>query len=209
MENPDQEEGGGREEEEEKEKSKEPAGRRGACSFIHNNKFYLYSGYAGGPALTQRSQSELSVLDVTSGCWSTEQTTAAEEDVPKCISGACCTVTNNCLYVFGGWLAGLRNADIHELNLTTLVWRELLAKNPEHGPMLKDKAGMVAYGKRMLCVFGGYGYPSREHISGQAGASYHSDQTSYAQICWTNELHLFNVLTCKSIPSTVCSGSTV
>ena len=177
------------------ERSKEPLGRRGACSFIHNDKFYLYSGYSGGPALTQRSKAELSVLDLTSGCWSTEQSKGQE--IPECISGCCCAVVNDCLYVFGGWLAGFRNAAVYELQLDSLTWRELIAKNLGRGPILKDKAGMVGYGKHMLCVFGGYGYPSWEHGAGQSGASYHPDEESGGAIFWTNELHLFNVPSCR------------
>ncbi len=172
--------------------NKEPEGRRGACSFIYDDKFYLYSGYSGGVALNQRSTAKLEVLDPSTGCWATQTT---EGDLPQCLSGACCTVTNDCLYIFGGWLATVRNADVHELNLTTLTWRKLAAINRGSGPMLKDKAGIVAYGKHMLCVFGGYGYLSWDHITGQSGATYHPDPL-YGNICWTNELHVFHVPTC-------------
>lgn len=179
------------------EKSKEPPGRRGACSFIHSDKFYLHSGYSGGPVLNQRTKAELSVLDLNSGCWSSEP--AMGEEIPECISGVCCTVINDCLYVFGGWLAGFRQASVHELRLDTLTWRELKAKNPGRGPILKDKAGMVGYGKHMLCVFGGYGYPSWDHSTWQSGASYHPDEKSGGGIFWTNELHLFNVPSCRPV----------
>ena len=190
----------GEELEVEADNSKEPVGRRGGCSFIYNDKFCLYSGYSGGVAYNQRSTAKLEVLDLTSGCWTTEITKGEEEDLPKCLSGACCTVTNGCLYVFGGWLAAVRNADVHELNLSTLTWRKLAARNPGKGPMLKDKAGIVAYGKHMLCVFGGYGYLSWDHTTGQSGATYDVDReyVHYGmEICWTNELHLFHVPTCE------------
>ena len=181
-------------EDSEKAEKQEPEGRRGACSFIYNDKFYLYSGYSGGAALSQRSTAKLEVLDMTSGCWTTLTT---EGDLPQCLSGACCTVTNDCLYVFGGWLAAERNADVHELNLSTLTWRKLSAVNRGRGPMLKDKAGIVAYGKHMLCVFGGYGFPSWDHTTRQSGATYHPDpQYGMEMIFWTNELHLFHVPTC-------------
>ena len=186
-----------KEDEGKEEKSNEPPGRRGACSFIHNDRFYLYSGYSGGPALVQRSEAELRVLDLHSGLWSAEKTSS--EGLPECISGACCTVVDDCLYVFGGWLAGFRNAAVHELKLSTLTWRELPEKNPESGPILKDKAGMVAYGKHMLCVFGGYGYPTWEQGGGQRDAAYHPDEESSGHIYWTNELHLFNIPTSRPL----------
>ena len=103
---------------------------------------------------------------------------------------------DNCLYTFGGWR---RNANVHELNLTSMVWRHLKAQNSGDGPFLKDKAGMVAYGRHMVCVLGGYGYPHREHnaFRGQKGAQY--DWDSSGVMCWTNELHLFHIEECKSI----------
>ena len=176
-----------------KAENKEPEGRRGACSFIYNDKFYLYSGYSGGVALNQRSTATLEVLDPTTGCWTTQ---TSEGELPQCLSGACCTVANNCLYIFGGWLATVRNADVHELNLDNLTWRKLPARNRGSGPMLKDKAGIVAYGKDMLCVFGGYGYLSWHHVTEQRGATYHYDPLYGMAICWTNELHVFHIPTC-------------
>ena len=118
---------------------------------------------------------------------------------PKFDTGACCTVINNCLYTFGGLQ---HNADVHELNLTSMVWTHLKAQNSRDGPFLKDKAGMVAYGSHMVCVLGGYGRPGREHIvdgirRGQKGAQYAWDSNEIC--CWTNELHLFHTEQCKTL----------
>ena len=180
--------------------AKEPPGRRGACSFIYNDKFYLHSGYSGGDAVDQSAEPQLKVLDLSSGgCWSSEPTKIREgedpHDLPECISGACCTVLNGCLYVFGGWQAGLRKSTVHELKLSSLTWRCLEEWNPRGEPLLKDKAGMVSYGKHMLCVFGGYGYPLQWQFGAgfQKGATYHRDESSGFMIYWTNELHLFDI----------------
>ena len=168
-------------------------------------------GYTGGnPVLSISPQNSLEVFDLHTAEWSTahalNKPSRDEEEIdelpssenPKSISGACCTVIDDCLYTFGGWLSGYRNADVHELNLTTMVWRHLEAQNRGSGPFLKDKAGMVAYGSHMVCVLGGYGYPSRDHIvngvyRGQKGAEYAWDLNSILDICWTNELHLFHI----------------
>lgn len=117
--------------------------------------------------------------------------------MPQALSGACCAVMNDRLYAFGGWVHGKRSNDIHELDFHTLTWQLLEAGNPEEGPFLKDKAAMVDYGQEMLCVFGGYGYPSRSQIDsgtyrGQKGATYDWDDTSPWRICWMNELHVFH-----------------
>ena len=176
----------------------EPVGRRGACSFVHLEHVYLFQGYEGGAALAQRPQGSLPFLDPQAGRWSSVSTLG--EVLPKSISGACCAVVNDCLYTFGGWIAGFRNADVHELDLESLAWKKLEPCNPGEGPFLKDKAGMVGYGEEMLCVFGGYGYPSESHITQggyrqQEGASYNWDPNS--GICWTNELHLLHIKKCK------------
>jgi len=178
----------------------DPLGRRGACSFVHDEQFYLLQGYAGGSVLDQRPRKSLEVLNMSTGQWSS--VTTSGEALPESISGACCTVINGRLYTFGGWIAGLRNADVHELDLVSLVWKKLEAGNPGEGPFLKDKAGVVSYGEAMLCVFGGYGYPGWNHFNQgsyrrQKGASYDWDANSFHEICWTNELHLFHVKECK------------
>lgn len=190
-------------EEEETGSSYEPRGRRGACSFIHHDKFYLFEGYTGGPVLAPKSQSDFQTFDLHAVEWSVVHPTGErEEQLPSTISGACCTITNDRLYVFGGWVGGRRTADLHELDLDTMVWRRLDPKNPGEGPFLKDKAGIVPYGTQMVCVVGGYGYPSWDHLTngrveGQTGASYDWDVDQPFPICWTNELHLFHVETRK------------
>lgn len=174
----------------------EPTARRGACSFVHKGCFHLYNGYCPGTrAFTQTPDVNIEVLDLHQGVWSSVETTVLRS-LPRNISGAYCTITNGNLYIFGGWLAGLRNAEIHELNLESLVWKHLPARNPDEGPLCKDKAGCFSYGPHMVGVFGGYGYPGGHYVP-QRGAVYHWDPISLGDICWTNELHLFHVERCE------------
>ncbi len=181
-----------------------PVGRRGVCSFVHNSSFYLYGGAfstSGVPPFNQTPHVDIEMLDMHSGLWSSVKTKALHS-LPQCTSGACCAVLNDNLYVFGGWLAGLRNAHIHELDLETFCWRELPIKNPENGPICKDKAAMFGYGEDMIGVFGGYGgYPVNDanaRLGGRA-AQYHLDTTAFFDIYWTNELHLFHVGKCTYV----------
>ena len=178
----------------------QPPGRRGSCSFFHNGKFFIFSGYTEGTHLSDKASADLEVFDLSTGLWSILPTSG--DQLPQCISGSCCTVTNNRLYVFGGWYRGYRNAFLYELDLDTHKWRKLEPSNPSKGPFRKDKAGMVAYGDHMVVVFGGYGYPSWDHMGGevgQAGASYAWDPNSFMENCWTNELHVFHVEKCELI----------
>jgi N-acetylneuraminic acid mutarotase len=169
----------------------EPEGRRGQWSVVHGGKFYLYGGYtAGKEALTFQSMIHLHVFDVTTCEWSVVKTGGNR---PRSYSGACSTLIGDKMYMFGGWFMGMRKADIHELNLVNYEWKKLTSDDYMEGsPLLKDKAGMVAYGTEMLCVTGGYGYPCDFHRK-QKGASFHLDANSYYEIGWTNELHLFHI----------------
>ena len=190
----------------------EPLGRRGACSFVYNDCFYLYGGsLEGAQSFRQSPPVNVDILDLQTGQWSSADTKVLHS-LPNSISGSCCTVLNHNLYVFGGWLAGRRNADVHELNLKTLTWRKLLGMNPESGPICKDKAGMFSYGDHMVGLFGGYGGASDFQSYGlveSRTASYDWDPNTffamYDPLCWTNELHLFHVEKCKyfmSMPPT-------
>eukprot|EP00731_Ephydatia_muelleri_P031884 Em0023g391a len=170
----------------------EPLGRRGSCSFVHNEKFYLFHGY-NGPHDRQREQGLYS-YDLRTAEWSEDvlDTTRREKHV---VSGEAFALVRSTLYTFGGWWDGERNSRVRELDLDTFRWREYTPNNPSEGPMHKDKAGMVAYGDEMLCVFGGYGEaPSvRNGIARQRGAQYDTDMASVWGFCWTNELHLFHL----------------
>lgn len=178
-----------------------PVGRRGVCSFVHNSSFYLYGGALSIPGLSAFRQTphvDIEMLDMHSGLWSSVETEVLHS-LPQFTSGACCAVLNDNLYIFGGWLAGLRNAHIHELDLETFCWKKLPINNPENGPICKDKAAMFGYGDDMMGVFGGYGYPENDahaRLEGRA-AQYHRDTTNpFFSIYWTNELHLFHVGKC-------------
>ena len=168
---------------------REPMGRRGLCSAVHDDKLYLIGGYPFFPF-------GIDVYDFYNCEW-TRLATDKPDHPLLMTSGSCCVVIKNSLYVFGGWSNGIRNADVHELNLKNGAWRQLKATNPQACPMWKDKAGMVDYGEEMLCVMGGYGVPG-DVGTYQKGASYHWDTNVN---CWTNELHLFHITLSKILMS--------
>ena len=174
----------------------EPLGLRGSCSFIRDEKFYISHGY-NGPHDPQREE-VLYSYDLHTAEWSelvVSDTTRREKRV---VSGEAFTLVRNTLYTFGGWWDGVRNSRVRELDLDSCRWSECTSSNPSEGPMHKDKAGMVAYGDEMLCVFGGYGdAPERNGIVRQRGAQYDTDMASVWGFCWTNELHLFHIKKCE------------
>ena len=178
--------------------AKEPISRRGLASAVHvNGRLYLYGGYGNGyPQSLNKCNRHLDVFDFTRFEWTSIKT---EGTYPSSTVGASFTVIRDCLYVFGGWYYGRRNADVHELNLVDYKWKKLSDHDEERaGPLKKDKTGMVNYGDDMLCIVGGYCHPDKwKEFVGQRGASYHWDHSSLMELCWTNELHLFHTKTCK------------
>ncbi len=175
----------------------EPVGKRGASSVVYNGKLYMFGGYCGSDFLLGLiglvENRDICVYDFAEYKWSVVRT---KGDFPHVTTGACSTVIADNLYLFGGWYRGYRNSDVHQLNLETLIWKRLTEGVVKGRPMCKDKAGMVDYGEDMLCMMAGYGYPSDNFVR-QVGASYHWDPDFVMELCWTNELHLFHIKTCK------------
>ena len=183
-----------------------PSGRREAFCAVHSNKFYLCHGisdlndYDGAGAWIPQGEEGLPMqcFDFTTGAWNgVEPTTEEPEDVQlwhslsSLYAGVCSTVINDCLYTFGGRRGVVERGCapfVHELNLITMVWRKLIATNPEEGPAKKEKGGMVEYNGDVLCMFGGYGEGTSPR---QLGASYHYDRVFNR--FWNNELHVFDL----------------
>lgn len=180
----------------------QPSGRRGACCFSHDEAVYVFQGDEGG--FSPPVELMLYRFLLPEGRWESVATSSA--GMSSAICGACCCLVGDReherLVTFGGWNAGWRVADIHTLDLCNKTWSRCGIDNPAEGPFLKDKAGMIPYGNDMVCVVGGYGYPSQHHVwdgiyHGQKGAQYHWDH--HHDLCWTNEAHLFHFGTGKWI----------
>ncbi len=174
----------------------EPAGRRGASSVLHGSKLYLIGGYPSS------IPSGIDVYDFNKCWWSVSDSNSPTHGALR-TSGSSCVVINDSLFAFGGWRSGYRNSDVYQFDFNQLTWERLLVANSEFGPMCKDKAGMIDYGDKMLCVFGGYGWPPFMYPGGsfhfQKGASYHWDRQHGLEIGWTNELHVLHIDTSELV----------
>ena len=110
--------------------------------------------------------------------------------------GACCTMLDGKMYCFGSWMLGECTASVFELDMENMTWQTLVPETNDNLPLLKNKAGMVAYGSEMLLVFGGYGYPMMGQPL-QPGASYATEDDrltlGWPVFGWTNEMHLFHI----------------
>ena len=113
--------------------------------------------------------------DPSSGEWEKRSTSGTP---PPGSSGGAYTVIGSYLYFFGGYDGRKYYNNLHQLNLQSLQWTEIvpLADSSE-GPKQKSACGLVAFLDDMLVVFGGFS-TSLQH---------------------TDELHTFNLLDGKLV----------
>jgi len=171
----------------------EPAGRFGSFCFFYKKKFYVSGGRRNVSHSSKwqgNSDHDLLVFDLVTCEWMTERTRGIKYPALSA-SGTCCEVINDSLYALGS------ENFITELHIPSLLWKELPVNNKEDAPLRQVRSGMVACGEHMLCVFGGFGY-LMPGMRRQCGASYHKySPDPYDYRHWTNELHLFELETCK------------
>ena len=99
-----------------------------------------------------------------------------------------CTISGQCLYLYGGEAGRRSHGDLYELNIKNWTWRKVCDGGAAGGPAKKSGCRMVSYQDQLQVVGGSYNYGERPS-SRQAGASY--DNSS------TNEVHSYNLTTGK------------
>ena len=121
-------------------------------------KVYTCSGWSssGYP-----SPSVIDVFDPETGFWHQQPTTG---EIPPAVSGSACATIGLKLYSFGGDDGSSRHNSLHELNLSTMEWKEVKPQNPSDGPQKKGWCGMVAYEDHSLVMFGGKNSTDGLHV---------------------------------------------
>ena len=169
--------------------------RYGAAVCAVGDQLYLWRGDTDSPTASPDDLNSIYALDLNN-CkkWRKIRTDCDDpSQIPlgKC-SIASCSV-GNVIYVYGGWhseqLFHSRSNQLHALCLQQMIWQKVVATNPQDGPGMKDKCGMVEHAGS-ICIFGGYGYltdhQNKEKLFSREPGGF---------LCWTNELHLFDPLT--------------
>ena len=115
--------------------------------------------------------------------WTTEVTKGPHP--PAGLRSGGCTVSGQCLYLYGGWDGVSYHGDLYELNIKNWTWRKV-CEGGAGGPGKKSGCKMISYQDRLLVVGGDY---DKTPSSRQAGASYEDGRT--------NEVHSYNLTTGK------------
>ena len=187
----------------------EPAARFQHCGVVASDgKFYSYGGrfehvklgsssYKAKNELRRRETSSSVVrttinrFDAATERWHCLPTSG---NPPPGRIGVACAVVGSKFYVFGGRSRNRLFSTLSELDLETMIWKELEPLSPlENTPMAKMGSAMVSIDNRYLIVYGGYGVPAATSAAGQTqGVEYIPDP---GKGVWTNELHCFDLKT--------------
>ena len=106
---------------------------------------------------------------------------------PAGLHGGGCTISGQCLYLYGGYDGRSYRDDLYELDIMNLTWRKV-CDGGARGPGKKFGCRMIFYQDQLLIVGGAYG---KAPSSRQAGASYEGGRT--------NEVHSYNLTTGKRV----------
>ena len=130
-----------------------------------------------------RAPETVDVYNHDTETWTREYTKGPHPPTELCNGG--CTISGQCLYVYGGAVGLSYHGGLYELNIKSWTWRKL-CEGDVGGPGKKSGCRMISYQDQLLVVGGVYDKTPR---SRQAGASYEDGRT--------NEVHSYNLTTGK------------
>ena len=169
----------------------EPEPRWGACGTAILNRLFVYRGllqsFRGLCTIPQISL--VKIFDVNTTKWTEMATTGTN---PPALWSSACTSIGSKLYSYGGMTGPSRSNALHELETTTMHWKQLQPLNPSEGPMMKSLCGMIATSSSTLCAVGGFGLPTG---SLQAGSRFIKSPRQTDGSGYTNEVHSYSLTT--------------
>ena len=169
----------------------EPEPRWHACGTAILNRLFVYRGFQQSfrGLRTFPQISHVKIFDVNTTKWTEMATTGTN---PPALWASACTNIGSNLYSFGGRTGPSYTNALHELETTTMHWKQLQQLNPSEGPMRKSSCGMIATSSNTLCVVGGFGLPTG---SLQAGSRFIKEPQYTDGRGYTNEVHSYSLTT--------------
>ena len=152
-----------------------PSARRNSFIASAGELVYLWGGYG------DNEPEKVFIYRHDTETW-TREVTKGPHPPAELLNGGC-TISGQCLYLYGGSSGRSWHGDLYELDIKNLRWRKVCDGGPR-GPGKKEGCRMISYQDQLLVVGGFYG---KTPSSRQAGASYERG--------WTNEVHSYNLTT--------------
>eukprot|EP00112_Aurelia_sp_Birch-Aquarium-sp1_P017873 Seg4189.1 transcript_id=Seg4189.1/GoldUCD/mRNA.D3Y31 product="Kelch domain-containing protein 2" protein_id=Seg4189.1/GoldUCD/D3Y31 len=171
----------------------QPQARSGHTAALYNGKIIIHGGYNETFSTGDRNDiymptNEIWCYDIEVSQW-TRIGTKGDHPVTG-ISGAVSCVVGDSLILFGGFAQNFGRLDlVFELNLSTLVWRNLSKEGLIHGarPSKRDKFVCWVH-QSQIAYFGGFGYPpnSENGVNGEFCYDEYPIGAGFDGIGWNN-----------------------
>ena len=179
----------------------QPSARFGHHTMMLGDKLYMWGGKQDQLPPVHSSQEKtlitscVEVFHLLDGHWEQFPTTGHP---PLAVMGYACTALRNSLFYFGGYCnhGNCYHNSLHQLQVMSMHWEQLLPSNPAESPMRKWQCGMAhvttSEGETCLVVVGGYGLPpcncrNAHYVEGLFDASKGT----------SNEVHIFSLTKCE------------
>ena len=93
------------------------------------------------------------------------------------------------IYYYGGYDGTTYTNQLFELDTRSMLFKEIILRNSNEGPMKKQNCGLVSLRNERLLAWGGKGIPTTT----QPGSRFVPDTTRTDGSGWTNELHCYDI----------------
>ena len=179
----------------------EPTARYAHCTAVVNGRLLMYGGTDSDGKTPDEPPSVVEVFE--DGTWKSMLTTG---ELPEGYAGLTATAVADTLLTF----AGVRRKAIFSnklfaLHTVSLEWKELHPVNPDEAPSAKLFSAIIAFGRNMLCNFGGQGpIPTSPY----PGAEYVEDDDDRGD-GWNNELACYDLskgVLCITLFTLLCNS---
>ena len=163
----------------------EPTARYAHCTAVVNGRLLMYGGTDSDGETPDEPPSVVEIFE--DGTWKSMLTTG---ELPEGYSGLTATAVADTLFTFAGvGREDSRSNKLFALRTVSLEWNELHPVNPDEAPSAKLCSAIIAFGRNILCSFGGNGHLP---TSPYPGAEYVEDEDEDGE-GWNNELACYDL----------------